>query len=158
MRVSHVLATYPLATPRCASGAANTYPLSFSLSLTLKSPYHITCCRAFLCCWPAAKFLIFAASCQSRCQFANRVANEPHDTFISIFIFISHLPQHKENFYTFLLKFFLSLSALYKFVSGSSDSDDADDDDVDMRDSCQLSSAKILTVIMRHMQITLPGA
>lgn len=53
---------------------------------------------------------------------------------------------------------FLSLSALYKFVSGSSDDDDDEDEDDDTRDSCQLSSAKILTVIMRHMQITLSEA
>lgn len=134
--------------PRHASpGTGNTYPLTQEpLSYYLLQGFSL-----LLACGKV--FNIWRELPVARCALpvASRVANEPHDTFISIFIF--HLPQHKENFNTFLLKFFFALSALYKFVSGSS----LDEDD-DTRDSCQLSSAKILTVIMRHMQITLSEA
>lgn len=64
----------PLATPRCASGSTYIRSLSRSLSHTLKSPYHITCYRAFLCCWPAAKFLIFGASWQSCLALPARIS------------------------------------------------------------------------------------
>lgn len=70
-----------------------------------------------------------------------RAANGPLNTFHSIFIF--HL---QREFPCFCCDFLHSV--LYKFVSGSNDY---------ARDSCQLSSAKILTIIMRHMQISSTG-
>lgn len=109
MRVSHVLAMYPLATPcypattrHDSPGTSNTYPLTQEpLSYYLLQGFSLLlACGKVFNIWRELP----VASCAL--PVANRVANEPHDTFISIFIFIFHLPQHKENFYTFLLKFF----------------------------------------------------
>lgn len=61
----------PLLPPATLPRHATTRLVPATRTLSLKSPYHITCCRAFLCCWPVAKFLIFGASCPlpvARCQ------------------------------------------------------------------------------------------
>lgn len=145
--------TYSPRTPRLPPATLPRLVLA-TRTLSLKSPYHITCCRAFLCCWPVAKFLIFGASCQlrvARCQL--RIALPTNRTTHSFQFSFSIYRSTKRIFILFCWSFFFALSALYKFVSGSS----LDEDD-DTRDSCQLSSAKILTVIMRHMQITLSEA
>lgn len=97
--------TYSPRTPRLPPA---TLPrlIPATRTLSLKSPYHITCCRAFLCCWPVAKFLIFGASCQlhvasgeSRCQ---RTARHIHFNF--------HFPStaaQREFLYFFVEVFFL---------------------------------------------------
>lgn len=161
MRVSHVLAMYPLlatpcypATPHLAWYRQHTYPLTQEpLSYYLLQGFSLLlACGKVFNIWrelPVASCALRVASCESRCQ---RTARHIH------FNFYFHFPSTaaQREFLYFFVEVFLSLSALYKFVSGSSDNDDDEDDDT--RDSCQLSSAKILTVIMRHMQITLSEA
>lgn len=156
MRVSHVLATHPPATLRypASPGTGNTYPLTQEpLSYYLLQGFSLLlACGKVFNIWrelPVARCQLRVASCESRCQ---RTARHIHFNF--------HFPStaaQREFLYFFVEVFSFALSALYKFVSGSSDDDDGDEDD-DTRDSCQLSSAKILTVIMRHMQITLSEA